>query len=331
MAVFLKRMIPFAAKKVMRTSRFAAMFLLSTLLAALASIAADLAPKAKIDPIQANGPIFEGWQKPQVTLLISGELDGYIEPCGCAGLENQLGGLKRRATFIKSLRDKGWPIVALDLGGLVKNPGEQSAIKFRYELQSLVEMKYAAIALGGNDFLLNVDQLAGAIDQNNSIMVSANAGLYGLDESVEMGLTKQYKVVEQGGKRIGVTSILGAKSRDKLKNIADVAVIDPAEGLARAAKELAAEKCDLQVLLVHGDPQEAKALSNKFPQFQIVACTGGAEEPPKQPAKIEGSGAMLVEPGHKGMYIIALGITGEPKQPILYQRVPLDSRFADAP
>jgi hypothetical protein len=318
----------------MRSIKTAAFILLGSALLALASIAEEAAPKPKIDPVTANGPIFEGWAKPQVTILISGELDGYIEPCGCAGLENQLGGLKRRFTFIKSLRDKGWPLVPLDMGGLVKSTGEQSAIKFRFELESLVEMGYAAIGLGANDLLLNVDQVSGAIkniDENKNPIVSANAGIYGLDESVDIGLTKRYRVVTAGGKRVGVTAVLGSKYRETLKNVADVAIVDPAESLTRVAKDLAAEKCDLQVLLVHGDPQEAHALSQKFPQFQIVGATGGAEEPPKQPRKIPGSGAMLIEPGHKGMYVIALGITGDAKEPIRYQPVPLDSRFADAP
>ena len=37
-----------------------------------------------------------------------------------AGLENQLGGLKRRHTLIKQLEADGWPLVRLDLGGLTK-------------------------------------------------------------------------------------------------------------------------------------------------------------------------------------------------------------------
>jgi hypothetical protein len=38
---------------------------------------------------QRNGEVFEGWQKPKAVLVFTGELDGYIEPCGCTGMENQ--------------------------------------------------------------------------------------------------------------------------------------------------------------------------------------------------------------------------------------------------
>ena len=292
------------------------------------------AHKPTIDPVKANGQIFVNWPKPQVALLISGELDGYIEPCGCAGLENQLGGLKRRHTLIKDLEKQGWPLVRLDMGGLVKRTGLQTEIKYRYALESLVQMGYSAVALGAKDLALDVNAVSYAIlnlDPQKNPVVSANVGIYDLEQSVQDGMTKRYRIVEGGGKRIGVTAVLGAKEQQAPKNNSDVATISPAEALARVAPELAAEKPDLQVLLVHGDRAEAGALAQQFPQFQVIAAAGGAEEPPLQPKKIPGSNAMLVEPGHKGMYVIVLGITGDAKQPIIYQRVPLDSRFADAP
>jgi hypothetical protein len=290
--------------------------------------------KPTVDPIKANGEIFVDWPKPNLAIMISGELDGYIEPCGCAGLENQLGGLKRRHTLIKQLEADGWPLVQVDVGGLVKRRGLQTEIKYRYALESLVELGYDAIALGAKELQLNnIDAVAGALmnlpaEQNP--VVSANVGIYGMDESVEVGMTKRYRIVEQGGKRIGVTSVLGAKHVAAIKGLADIATVNSVQALSQVAPELAQQKCDLQILLVHGHPLEAQELSQKFPQFQIVATAGGAEEPPKQPKKIEGSGALLIEAGHKGMYVIVLGLYDDPAQ-VRYQRVPLDSRFADSP
>src|SRR5262245_17084271 len=83
----------------------------------------------KVDPIATNGQIFVDWPKPDVALVFTGEQDGYLEPCGCAGLDNQLGGLKRRFTFLKELRDKGWPVVAMDLGEQEKRTGVQAGFK----------------------------------------------------------------------------------------------------------------------------------------------------------------------------------------------------------
>lgn len=302
-------------------------------LLAIVGNAADPAAKPKIDPIKANGEIFVGWPKPEFALVISGELDGYLEPCGCAGLDNQMGGLKRRETLLKDLKAQGWPLASLDMGGLVKRLGVQTEIKYRYALESLVDLGYQGVALGGHELGLgNIDAVSGAlmnIDPAKNPVVSANVGIYGLDESVEMGMTARFRVIEAGGKRIGVTSVLGAKHQAALAGRADIAIISPADGLAQVAPLLAAENCDLQVLMVHGDPAEATALALQFPQFQIVATTGGAEEPPKTPKAIPGSKSLLVEAGHKGMYVIVIGYYNDPKTPIRYQRVPLDTRFVE--
>jgi len=318
----------------MRLLKLASCVLITCLLLAVAGDAADPNAKPKIDPVIANGPIFEGWPKPQLAIMISGELDGYIEPCGCAGLENQLGGLKRRHTLIKQLEKQGWPLVRLDLGGLVKRRGPQTEIKYRYALESLVEIGYSAIGLGAHDLALDVTALMypiSNVDREMNPMVSANVGIGGLDPPVDDGMTKPLRILEAGGKRIGVTSVLGAKHLAALKNNEEIGAAGAAEALAQIAPQLAVEKCDLQVLLVHGHPSEAMALSQQFPQFQLVATAGGAEEPPKQPKKVEGSGALLVEAGRKGMYVIVLGFFDDPAQPIRYQRVPLDARFPDSP
>jgi hypothetical protein len=298
------------------------------------------AHKPKVDPILANGPIFVDWPKPQLAIVFTGELDGYLEPCGCAGLENQLGGLKRRHTFIKQMREDGWPLVLLDVGGLIKRGGSQSEIKYRYALESLGEIGYHAVGLGATDLKVTADALAyalGNVESGKNPIVSANVGVYGLEESLSLGFRRPYSVIEAGGKRIGVTSVLGARHREAYKNLKpeEIAIADPVEALNQVAPKLAAERCDLQVLLVHGDPDEADELARQFPQFQIVQAAGGADEPPRRFGKIDGSTAARIEAGHKGMYAVVLGVFEDPdpakQTEYRYQRVPLDSRFADSP
>ena len=71
---------------------------------------------SKQDDKKKLDPIFEGWEKPQFALFLTGGQDGYIEPCGCTGLENQKGGLLRRDSLRKQLIAKGWKLVPLDAG-----------------------------------------------------------------------------------------------------------------------------------------------------------------------------------------------------------------------
>lgn len=282
------------------------------------------------DAIAKNGPIFEGWPQPRVALLFTGEIDGFFEPCGCAGLDNQLGGLKRRHTLIHRLQDQGWPVVPLDLGGFVRRVGPQAEIKYRYELQSLIEIGYKAIAFGVPELKLGSDPLLyilANLDPQTSPIVSANVSLLEPDSP----FSSKYRVVEAGGKRIGITSVLGRKHLPSVENRPYVIWTDPAEALQKLLPDLKAQKCDLLVLLAHADPDEASALAKEFPEFQMVATTGGAEEPPNHLQQIEGAQTKLIEAGHKGMYAIVLGLYDDPQQPIRYQRVPLDHRFHDSP
>jgi len=54
-----------------------------------------------------NGDVFRDWPEPRAVIVFTGELDGYIEPCGCTGKENQKGGLSRRRNFLGARRSAG--------------------------------------------------------------------------------------------------------------------------------------------------------------------------------------------------------------------------------
>src|SRR6185369_12672474 len=165
--------------------------------------------RKKVDPIAVNGEIFVDWPKPDVALLFSGEQNGYLEPCGCAGLENQKGGLKRRFTFLKGLRDKGWNVVAMDLGGQETRTGVQAIRKVDFSYAALMKMGYAVVGFGPGELKLGVDltQIVINLDPAKSPLVSANVSL----DNFSGPLNKLYKIVEVGGMRIGIVSVLGKK------------------------------------------------------------------------------------------------------------------------
>lgn len=282
-----------------------------------------------VDPIATNGPIFVGWEKPKLALVITGEQLGYMEPCGCAGLGNQKGGLGRRYSMLQKLRDNGWPVLAIDLGGLVRRTGRQPELKYEKTAQALRRMGYAAVGLGADDLRLPAGTLVATTaspDGGESMFISANVGLFGL----ESGLTPRFRVVEEGGLKIGITSVLGAEHAAAL-NTDEIGYAPPAEALSQVVAQLEGENCDHLVLLSYASPEESAQFARSFPQFDIVITAGGADEPPLRLMRAEGSESLLLEVGHKGMYAITLGFYDDASEPIRYQRVPLDSRFVDAP
>jgi len=282
-----------------------------------------------LDPVKTNGPIFVDWQAPRLALVITGEQLGYLEPCGCAGLENQKGGMARRHTFIEQLReDRGWPVVAVDNGALIRHFGHQAEIKFQTSVSAVNTMQYDAIGFGTGDLMLTAEFLLGAtsggVDGRPSPFLSANVALFGFEAEA----TPRFRVVEAGGMKVAITSILGSKYQAEVTN-ADVVFADPQEALAEIMPQIDAAGCDVHVLLAHATPEESAELARQFPQFDVVVTAGGADEPPAEAATIEGSDAQLIETGHKGMYAIVLGLQAGGHWD--YQRVPLDSRFDDSP
>jgi hypothetical protein len=107
--------------------------------------------------------------------------------------------------------------------------------------------------------------------------------------------------------------------------------LEPVAAIQEVLPKLREEECDQLVLLAHAEPAEAQQLALRFPEFQWVLAAHGAEEPPKEPTPIEGTDSYLIEVGHKGMYVAVVGLYKDGATPFRYQRVPLDTRFADAP
>ena len=274
-------------------------------------------------PVAGNG-LFVDWPKPQLLLVISGEQMGYIEPCGCAGLGNQKGGLSRRHTFLKQRAGEGWPIATLDLGNQVRRFGPQQEIKFHTTVEALKTMNYSAVAFGPDDLRLPVGEIIADAANDENGFVSANVFIKGFEEAVP-----KFRLIEQGGRKVAVTAVLGERAWQKVNND-ELEYRPAAEALAPVVAEMN-KQADFLVLLSHGTPQESIALAKRFPEFKLIVTAGGADEPPAEPTEIEETGAWLVEVGHKGMYVAAVGLYDNAEQPLRYQRVPLDKRFEASP
>jgi hypothetical protein len=274
-----------------------------------------------------NGSVFADWPRPRAVVVITGELDGYIEPCGCTGKENQKGGLSRRQNFLRALEAAGWPVMAVDLGGQVRRFGRQTEAKFQSIADGLRTMRYAAVGLGPGDLRLPTEEIVAAVaaigDQPTPFL-SANVGLFGFDS----GITSRFRVVQVGDLKIGVTSVLGDKEAAQIRNDT-VATRPAAPALAEVADLLAKAGCNHRILLAASRPEETRDLAGGQPGFDIVVTGGGADEPPLTPPLLPG-GARLIEVGHKGMFAVVVGFFADAATPVRVQRVPLDARWGES-
>jgi hypothetical protein len=270
--------------------------------------------------------VFVDWPKPVLTLFFSGRQSGYIEPCGCTGLANQKGGLNRRHTLLVQLEEAGWNPVPLDLGNQVRRFGRQSEIKFQTTVAGLKQLKYGAIAFGPDDLRVSAGELLAAAlgsDGEPAPFVAANVKVLAPETQAP------FRVIEAGGKKIGVTAVLG---KEEMRSVSsdEIELSDPIAALQKTTPELAAAKCDVYVLLSHASIDESKEYGKQFPLFDLVVTAGVAGEPSHRMEAIEGSRAKLVQVGTKGMYVSVVGMFDEAKEPFRLQRVPLDGRLSDS-
>ena len=271
------------------------------------------------------GPVtFTTWKKPDVTLFITGQQNGYIEPCGCTGLDKQKGGVARRMTFMNQLREKDWNLVPIDAGNQIRRIGQQATIKFGWSTEALKKMKYETVGFGPDDLRLNsIDllQVCAADDPSTALYVGGNVVLFG-DESY----TPPVKIVEKNGMTIGITTILDPKKIDFPLN--EDVVVKPTTESAVAALALMAQ-ADFKVICFYGEEDAAKQMMQKVSGYDLIIAAGGYGEPHYEPQLIDRSETKLIDTGYKGMYAGLVGLYKD--SAFEYCRVPLTHEYEDAP
>lgn len=282
-------------------------------------------PLSDADDAQTGPVDYKTWPIPDVALFVTGQQHGYIEPCGCTGLENQKGGVARRMTFATQLRESGWPLLPIDAGNLVRRFGRQAEIKFHRSLEALREMGYAAVGFGPDDIRIGVGDLiqeAAAESPDDAIYYSANVVL------IDPSLMPAYRIVEQNGLRVGVTSILDPAALESPLS-EDITLNDPVASAQDVLAKLRVEDAAFKVLTYYGKESAAQELVRKVPGFDLLIVAGGYGEPTYQPETIEGSATKMILTGDKGMYVGLVALYKDAE--MRYARVPLDASFSDAP
>jgi hypothetical protein len=288
--------------------------------------AAETAASGRSEP-QA-GPeedAYMDWPEPALALFVTGQQHGYFEPCGCTGLERQKGGLARRHTFLKQLRSRGWDVLPLDAGNQVRRFGRQAEIKYHRTVEALRIMDYGAVGFGPDDLRLSVGDLiqeAAAESPSEALYTSANVVL------IDPSLMPQFKVIERGGVKVGITSVLDPESLGGSPGD-EVSIQPPVSAAKEALEAINGQSPDYRVLMMYGSEESARSLAKEVPGFDLLVAAGGYGEPTYQPESIEGTETQMILTGNKGMHVGLVGLY--PEGPIRYARVALTHAFGDSP
>ena len=288
-------------------------------------------------------PLLQDWPHDQLTLVVSGEQHGYLEPCGCS--ETQSGGYSRRADLLRQMTKRGFKPVSLDLGGLVQRRREQSRLKYQTMLSALADMSYVAVGVGPEDLALGADFLlsqgdteASEVSESNPSpprpsLLAANVRLFDTDDLPGAPLAS--RLIKSDQHTIGITAILDpalARPLAAAGALNDVTIQPPEDVLPGVISSLVGKGATLLVLLSHAPVDTSLALAQQFPRFDLVISAGGPEDPLTDNPRQVGT-TTVVTVGQKGKYVGVISIAPKTMTPrTRFELVNLDNqRFSDHP
>ncbi|MBN1421848.1 MAG: hypothetical protein JXP34_23945, partial [Planctomycetes bacterium] len=284
---------------------------------AVPSAAAAAEPKVEAE----KGPV-------RLRLLITGETQGYLTPCGCT--DGMIGGLPRRRSFVESERaSSGRAVILLDNGGMVKDNGRQSEIKIDTILASYALMRYAAIVPAGADLSLG-PVFSACLENHPGIpLVAANLKSEALRDALA-----PYRIIRVtdpagGVARVGVAGILDPRAGPEYGLGEGVRLEDPVEAL-RAILPALREESDVRILLAHAPKDRARAWAEAVPGFDCVVTGLRQENPPETPEVV--GGVPLFHTGTWGKYVIRLDVDLRPSGPAWqYAKIAMEEKIPSDP
>ncbi len=265
---------------------------------------------------------------PNLTLLISGEELGYLEPCGCA--EGQLGGFPRRDSVIQQLALKGKVLLPIANGDLIDDASRQSELKAEIGFAALKEMGYAAYNVGERDLLLGIDRLKYLQGTSGIPFLSAN--LFHGEKRVFQPFVIHTVNLQGNQIQVAIIGVLSQSFEVQVENAgAGLRLEDPVVVLTDLVDSLE-KTTDLIVLLAHSDLAESEALVSAFPQIDVVISGHEGEELHEDPVFVENT--VLLNTGTKGKALGQLDIRWHTDRAVSdyeFQALSLSERLPDSP
>ena len=182
-----------------------------------------------------------------------------------------MGGVVRRATFVKEFRNEHPDVLLFDCGDISQGTPYYNLFKGEVEIKSMNLMKYDAMTIGNHEFDFGMDNMARLFRMANFPVVCAN---YDMTGTVLEGIVKPYVVLERSGLKIGVFGISpkleGLVQADKCEGVVYKDPVATAQEMADLLKNK--EHCDVVICLSHLGIQPGAADSEEYDN-NLVAKT----------------------------------------------------------
>ncbi|MFD2744552.1 bifunctional metallophosphatase/5'-nucleotidase [Sphingobacterium populi] len=190
-------------------------------------------------------------QEIKLTILHTNDVHSRIEPFPMDGSRLQgLGGVARRSTLLKKIRNEENNVLLLDAGDMFQGTPYFNLFDGKVELELMSKMGYDAGTFGNHEFDNGLNGLLKHFDKANFPFITSN---YDFSNTVLAGKTKEYLVLEKSGLRIGIFAV-GIKLDGMVdpNNHKGVNYLEPIPVANRLSKKLRIEEhCDIVICLSH--------------------------------------------------------------------------------
>lgn len=256
-------------------------------------------------------------QTKQLVVLQTSDTHSRIEPIDphAADPYAGMGGVVRRATFLKDFRAKNRDVLLFDCGDISQGTPYYNLFQGEVEIKMMNLMNYDAMTIGNHEFDFGLDNMARLFRMADFPVVCAN---YDVTGTVLEGLVKPYVILERGGVRIGVFGLSpkmkGLVQADKCEGIVyndPIAVAQ--EVIDRLRIE---EKCDVVICLSHlgirsksGDCDEKLVAETKGIDVILGGHSHTFMEKPVFYLDAEGKTTPILHTGKSGIFVGELNLT----------------------
>lgn len=181
---------------------------------------------------------FEAPEKP-LSLVVGGDLNGYLSPCGCS--KPMTGGIRRRAYALAEIR-KGANTVVVENTGLAKDGSPQERMKLTAALQALERTRVDAVHWGEAELRLGEEETAVAANLLGARLLSEVDAGFGL-----------MRGREASGLWVGIGDAADVAREAAERKMPGVLLLD---GNLEKARAVAREASDLRVIVYRqtGEP-----------------------------------------------------------------------------
>lgn len=229
-------------------------------------------PKQRRLRIPISAWVAPGPKEKRLRIYYNSDEAGAMEPCGCGGKE-QLGGLPRLASALKSLRaapNQAPFQLTLSAGDIAGGPTELDKRRAKAAFKSFGALGYQAFVPGELDFDLGLRTLQNLAEKAQMTLLCANLKV---DPKIHKA-PKAYTVKRFGELRV---AIVGLINRDLItRNEKGLLFLDPSATL-KALMPTLKKNSDLIVILAHMGQRYAVQLCAEVPGADVVVIGHGTE------------------------------------------------------